>query len=552
VTLDLSKFEPTFKNWFEPSVDYSGYGRAEFSDPPGVIEGPTKVQFDESGKSTIEMDVEKMEPDSTEPMRALLFLCASPPVVEAGKAVRYVGGRTNPCLKLTVTCENGVFSASDRISCSSQSSFTTGEERVIFQVLRSSFDAKDGQPPRYWVLPLLNFLSEFHPGTPSLDRHPLRTTLMPTIPSGLTDSDATLADLYSHSQARLVAFQFNGTFGFIEPLPDYKDKETKLTKEQERQTLTALMVGDMGTRSTDLSALESWFPFDFLALLGLATGSEVGAPWIEFRDAEGKLVRRAHRRLGSPSYTKGRKPFEEGVHDGIGRLLTQATTSPHWGKTYLRVAMRHLVRGGRYGMPVEDSLSYLCRGLDALCEEFGFKKTIKSKDVLRDDYRRAVRKAISDALKAIRAVAATARKEGNVSEADVLNRVAQQIAQAANFEIGFGKAVVALLKHFGLPDAEIMAPHLESNPRPDGRGWPEVVSMCRGTSTHRGYFDFRHGDADIHDVFKVLQHLHDILIRTVLKMLNYDGTYQPTVAKHLVQARVDWVTPSTTPEELGY
>lgn len=510
------------------------------------------MRFDEFGNSSIEMDVERMEPDSDEPMRALLFLRGSPPVVEGGKTIRSIGGRANPCSILQVSCEDGLFSATDGIFYDNRGSLTRAEEQLIFHISRSSFDAKEAQAPRYWVLPLANFLSAFQPKDPSLTRHPLRILSIPTIPNDLPEKDAKFVEMFACSKNKLIMFRFNEALGFIEPLPDYKERQNRLDNGQDRHILTAFVVGDVGTNSIDFPGLNEWFPFDFLPLLGLATGSEIGAPWIEFRDVDGKLVRRAHLRLGRPAYMKGRRPIDEAVHDGAGRLLTQATTSLHWGKTYLRVAMRHLVRGGLSGLPIEDSLSHLCQGLDALCEEFGFKKTIKSKDVLSEGNRITVETAIADTLKAIRAIAARARTEGNASEAEVLGKIAERIAQAKNIEIGFGKAVVALLHHFDLPDAEIMARHYESNPRPDGRDWPEVVSMCRGRSIHRGYFDFRDGEADFYDVFRISEHLHDLLLRIVFKMLGYDGTYQPTVAKNLMQARADWVTGTTTAHELGY
>ncbi len=47
-------------------------------------------------------------------------------------------------------------------------------------------------------------------------------------------------------------------------------------------------------------------------------------------------------------------------------------------------------------------------------------------------------------------------------------------------------------------------------------------------------------------------HLHDILTRIVLKRLNYDGTYQPMVAKVLVDVQPDWVRADIPPARLGY
>src|SRR5438270_13282916 len=44
---------------FSPSIDYEGYGVAEFSEPIGSIEGKTVAHFDEFGDFKIQMTVEK-------------------------------------------------------------------------------------------------------------------------------------------------------------------------------------------------------------------------------------------------------------------------------------------------------------------------------------------------------------------------------------------------------------------------------------------------------------------------------------------------------------
>jgi hypothetical protein len=50
----------------------------------------------------------------------------------------------------------------------------------------------------------------------------------------------------------------------------------------------------------------------------------------------------------------------------------------------------------------------------------------------------------------------------------------------------------------------------------------------------------------------VIQHLHDILARIILILLEYDGKYQPTVLDVATEQPVDWVKPNTLPGALGY
>ena len=55
MSITTEQLTPTANNWFSTSIEYEGLGRAEFSDPPGIVEGQAKVKFDEFGQSTIEL-----------------------------------------------------------------------------------------------------------------------------------------------------------------------------------------------------------------------------------------------------------------------------------------------------------------------------------------------------------------------------------------------------------------------------------------------------------------------------------------------------------------
>lgn len=52
-----------------------------------------------------------------------------------------------------------------------------------------------------------------------------------------------------------------------------------------------------------------------------------------------------------------------------------------------------------------------------------------------------------------------------------------------------------------------------------------------GIVMHRGYFNFPAGEHDIHDTITVMYHIHDILVRLIFKMVDYDGVYQPSTMK---------------------
>lgn len=72
---------------------------------------------------------------------------------------------------------------------------------------------------------------------------------------------------------------------------------------------------------------------------------------------------------------------------------------------------------------------------------------------------------------------------------------------------------------------------------------------------HSSYFDFESGQYDSFDVVKICAHLHDILIRVVLKMLCYTVTYQRAVVvpnSWEDSYSIDWVKWDTPASDLGY
>jgi hypothetical protein len=552
VSATLNDLTPTASKWFTAGGEYQAYGKAQFLSPGGSIEGPTTIRFDELGEIKIEMNVANLRCDR--PLMLELpeyqleeFLSGETPQPTPngkGLVMGFGGEYKNECVELKVETEQGVFSTEGKIL------LWTGRDSVTFHAIRSSFAVKGAGAPKYWVIPLANFLSGFHQRHPELDCHPLRIFSTPAIPSGLSEIDRVLAR--QNEKNELIIFRFKDHLGFIERLPDYEDRKKSLLEGNVQRNVTSVMVGEVDNSSIEFKDLESWFPFDFFLLLGIATGSEIGAPWVEFRDANGNLVRRAHFNLGSPAFLRGHAAIPEIISDATGRLLTVASASSHWNTDNLGVAMKQILFAGLDGLPVEDRLSHAFRALDKLCEGFGLKKAQDLTNSVNQTGRGAITKSIAQVKQDIRAVLNESRASGNTEEEKAINRIIERITTATIVETGFGKALLALLKQFDLPDGEILERHYELKPRPDGRKWPELLSMFRGTVMHAGYFDLKTSDDDIMSLYHVLLHLHDIVVRIVLKMLGYDGPYSPAVLEYVSCEPVDWVKPDTSPRKLGY
>src|SRR5215213_124177 len=541
-------------DWFKTQVNYEGRGRAEFRDPSGAIEGLTQIKTSESGTLSVEMDIERIESEHPLPLGLMELFSAQKRTERSGITSIGGGGQQNRCVKLSVTTPHGRFSATEGIHYGYSINFpkrTTG--KINFTFLRSQFDTAATGHSMYWVIPLTNFLSRFVTQHPTLDRHPLRIYPTPIVPDGLPEVDAFIAAQNANLKNRLITFEFMGKPGFIEALPDYSTREENLREDRERYAITALMIGEVGSNSIEQDSLKQWLPHDFLRLLSTATGISVGAPWVEFRNDRGELVRRVHVKLNQAPFSRGHRPLEEGVHSGTGYLLTKYQSSPDRNKSYLKVVLKHLFLASRYDQSIEDKFVYLARALENLCQQYGFKGQDLMKS-LDPHWKQIVRDILNTAAGQIRSQAQVAARVAQLDQGRTLDSIAERTVRTpGGKENSFGLAVTQLLKHFSLPDADIVDAHYLNNPRSDGiQTWSSVLSKYRGAPIHSGFFNISENKHDFNDIVTIETHLHDVLLRLIFKIVGYEGTYQPPVTKEPWDAPTDWVVPSLPASELGY
>jgi hypothetical protein len=568
--ISLLKDEKSSGKWFHSTVRYEGQGKAFFSDPILAVEGFVIIEFDEFGSQKIVMDVENVDlsrsrdipyiiPEFRIPSLIALLSGEKPKKHPANGAKNVaewsypIGGkRTNPCNKLMVATLDGIFLAEKNIGYDIHSNFNRHKGFAVqleFHILNSVFKADDSKEEKYWVLPLMNFISSFWDHLPDLDFHPLRVIplLMNCDLDNIKYNDIRK---YFDQDNRLIIFRFMNKLGFIERLPDYHEKENMLLKGKAQCIITSVMIGETPSKieNNEFSDLKYWFPFQFLDMLGLASGTEIGAPWIELRDAKGALIRRFHVNLNNPWFSSGHKAIEESIHHGIGSLLTQSQYSLHMGNAYLTAILKHLVQSGMESLLFEDGMAHLFQALDCLCEEFGLNIQ-RLAEGLNDLQKNIVKFELDSLAYRIRCQSSFA---DNQEQKNVLTRIADKVINSDNADRNFGLAVIDLIKLFDLSDTIIIESFYQSNPRKDGKPWYGVLSHYRGVVMHSSYFDFERGLYDFRDVTTIRSHLHDILIRIVLKMLCYDGTYQKAIQGSRGRYPLDWVNPSLKAEELGY
>ena len=147
----------------------------------------------------------------------------------------------------------------------------------------------------------------------------------------------------------------------------------------------------------------------------MASGIEVGMPWIEVRAAEGKLVSRIHSSLMRPLFSKGHAAINDNIHHGTGYLLTKAQSSPKYNQSFLRVVMKNMVQAGLYNIPIEDKLRYLFLVFENLIKEYGIAKTQSLKKKNKD----LVDEKVKELNKFINDIARQDQENGNMQKTEI-------------------------------------------------------------------------------------------------------------------------------------
>lgn len=539
------KYLPKPNPWFIYEFSYEGIGKATFKDPRGSIEGKTKITVNRAGKLHVEMEMERLNAprniDGNEHFRISKFLHRSK---QKGNTVSigFSEENRNVCKSLSIQTKDGIFMADGRIYWSD--GFWGNSNKLTFHISGGTFHQATHKKAKYWACPLENFVSVFRDVHPSLNNHPLRIFQTPKL-SRIAKEEKQYASWYANSRNHLIIFKFGKELGFIEALPDYSDIEKLLKSGENKQSITALMVGTVNSES-----IGRWFPYNYVNLLTFLSGAETNAPWIEFRDKKGGLVKRKHLWSRRLDYKKEYEATDETFDHGIGRLLSLANKSREFKKTYYHVLINHLIRLSPYSRHIEDAMALLARTFDTLCEhhKFGTQSLVRD---LTPATQENINQILKQAASRVRVLSKKAVKEGN-GEARALNRIEGKISNAKNIDRDFGLAVSDLLNFYELSDMKIMDGYY-SQINSKYKTWAGLLTAYRGAAIHAGYFQVQNGKHDFHNVLQTINHLHDILVRIALKILKYEGPYQPRVIAHAVtDTLVNWVNEETDLTSLGY
>lgn len=521
-------------------INYEGWGIAEFIKPEGTAEGFVKISFDETGVSSIEMDVEVIKTDYSMELGFIQFITAQMPWYGNNRVGISLGfSSKNPCSKLKVTTEKGVFLAIKDTNHSEGLiyGYSYGSRNQLkFQISASQFDSTNVGNANYWKLPLSNFFADFVQNTDLIKGHPL----------------------LSDSTRYAILFKFQKNIGFIEPVYNYYELKDSITTRKEQSKITAYMVADISLNSIELNEVLKWMPVEVIGLLGLATGSQPAIPWLEFYDNKNNLVRRIHQSFGEFQYIRGHAAINEACNIGIGYLITKCTEflSNSANESFpLLTVLRNIVRAGRFEQQtLEGKFTALIHAFSALTSYYNVNK----QDLLNNieqSHRNYVNSTINIAIGQIKQLIDN-EFTNNRQPSDQLFKIFSMLETMFNHARDFGLGIHNLIIKFGLNDSSVMANYYNQLAEFEKLSWVGLLNKYYETIIEYGYFDFIYdkGKNNALEIWGISLHLHDILVRIIFKIIGYDGTYQPTVSKYanVVDINVDWVKPDTSFTKLGY
>lgn len=535
-------------SWLETEIEYSGYGCAVFEDPEGEIRGPAKASFDEYGNYSVQMKIEDVK--ASDPLPGLWnnvqhILTGQAPVKLEN---RYIWGgpyksKGNSCSSLSIRTLDGTWSVIGKINFD----HLLGSD-LRFYIIKSKFEPFQAYNPYYWVMPLSNFVSNFCETDESLIEHPLRVNSTRFNLNISSRGELPQNPCLDNSTKGLIVFDRLNSKAFIEALNDYEERKTALKSGNKNILLTAIMVGNVDVSITEIDSDSG--PTLFLPLLGIATGSSVGTPWIEIRNERGELVRRIHQSSNYTPYRAGHVNLHNYYNSQkLSSFLTCAQSSEPFDKNFFLSTCALATESGFFKHNIVDSLANIFRAFDILCKEYNLAIEDLGNQ-LNSEQKSQIKAVLSTARDEIRKISLSIENPEENFQKRNIEKISERVVSAAWGKVNdSGLAIGKLIEHFGFKDLDVMASHYSSNPRGDKKSWHQLVSYCRGISIH----DIRIKDDDLKDLLEIMAHLYDILIRIILHLSGYTGKYT-TVFSRYTSEEVDlnWVDADTPASKLGY
>lgn len=434
------------------------------------------------------------------------------------------------CTQLRIDTSDGVFT-SDRVQIAEVKFGSSVTLTLEFEAATFVPVSAQSVVPKYYALPLINYIGHYGDSSLRVASNPL----------------------WLHPASwPCTEFELCGNPAFIQKL-EYKVHDSRceaIESGRSKYEAPAMLVGEYCAALQNDPAFDI-FRFGVLPVLSLATGTQVLAPWIEFRDEHGGLARREHVLWRGPGYCKGHRAIEDVRGRRIAKLLQCAQESIGPGrhdwqqfgkKEWARILHRVIQIGWNDMNSWEQMCQHACIAIDSLSNRFGVAQR-RLRDEIPSADAGALDKIFVDACKLIKEVK---NRQRSAHEGAIVERMSERVRQAGGVVREFNCALKALLEEFGLNDFNMMVNY---GPYMGRNSWSRAVLWCRNAVMHDVYF--AEPGEDLEEFVCLVRHLHDIALRLVLCLVGYRGEYVPAGYPLGVRS-VDWVTPATSPLEMGY
>ncbi|HVZ39665.1 MAG TPA: hypothetical protein VHI13_10345 [Candidatus Kapabacteria bacterium] len=325
-------------SWYQPAITYEGVVTAEFGAPDQSISGPGIATFLDDGSQELSFQSE---------------------IDLSSRLGKLINGLTK-CTALRVETHNGTLVSHDvnwaRVEVLSKT--------VSFNFKSATFVPIETRKPRYFVVPLINYMGGYPDRLEQFKSNPL---------------------LLHPANAFCMPFELYGLSAFIQPL-EYKlgaSRRESIEKGNSRRDATAVIVCEHADIINNVSAFDV-FQFGVLPVLGLATGTAIHVPWVEIRDHAGELVRREHVLWNGPDYQKGHRAIYES-NGSLSELLRCAQGWNDFGKRDWALILRQTTQIGWTGVNSwEQMCQHACIVIDVLATQSGAKpKGVKYSDAMK-------------------------------------------------------------------------------------------------------------------------------------------------------------------------
>jgi hypothetical protein len=507
-----------FRQMVPDDAAYSGQGRITFHSPDGEVLGPVTVKVSSGGKVTVRVEIENYSIPQEYHGFLMPFLQGNIAEQNGAKTTfKHVGAQAITAIDIAVP--EGKFRGTRGLVSGSHSGVFSNEGAWL-EIVPSDLELLPAEDKReeLWCLPLFGALSEFRACANAcwmVGREP-----------------------YLHFSAD----------GYDCGIQIFESTDNSLSGEP-----SAVAFGTIGNRPhATPDAVSALIPWGLFSALEFACGGDVGSPWIELRNYEGRLSRRVHLRFGASGQGDGFPALSRydsaGTYSGISSFLGCFFGLPQATRRSLSTAMNLIRQGAPGNATVDSCIADLVKALDAICKRHGPTRQNLLKQL--DSYNaNAVGLITAEAREKLKATRRQCKADGKLVQLAVIDKIISRQANVATDEEDFGIAVTALLNKIGLHDATAMNAYYST--LTNDVTWEGLLSAIRGEVIHSGALHVN-GRDELLVWFHFARHLHDICKRVILREIGYNGTYDASNATFTGAYELGRVTPATTISQLGY